>query len=307
MKKSSVKYIVGGSLSAFGILLIIIACFLGGWKTLVNFGGITVDWDGFHYFDGKNNEYILTGENSNMEKGDIKNLDIDVDYGKLIIKTDDVDEIKIDTKNIITNRFRWEQSGDTLKIKYGGGFSFFTWKSNSEITITFPKDMTFDKANIKNGAGETNVNNITADDIRMKNGAGELKFKDISAKDILYLENGAGAAKMENIDCGKLDLNGGVGEITAKNAVCSQLKLENGIGAFTYEGEINGNADIDNGIGEVRMTVYGVSSDYGFDVDSGIGQVRVNGNAPISYTESKYKFKIDTGVGEVRIDFKEKN
>ena len=55
MKKSSVKYIVGGSLSAFGVLLIIIACFLGGWKTLINFGGISIDWDGLHYFNSNKN------------------------------------------------------------------------------------------------------------------------------------------------------------------------------------------------------------------------------------------------------------
>ena len=307
MKKGSVKYIVGGSIVGFGVLLIIIAGIFGGWKALREFGGISVDWDGLHYFNSNKKEYILTGENGTMEKGDIKNLNIDVDYGKLIIKTDNVEEIKIDTKNIVTNRFKWEQSGDTLKIKYGGGFSFFTWKTNSEITITFPKDMTFDKAAIKNGAGETCVNNFIASDIKVENGAGALNLTDISAKDKLHLDNGAGAVKMKSINCGKLDLNGGVGEITAEDAVCTELKLDNGIGAFRYEGEINGNADIDNGIGEIRMTVYGKSSEYGFDVDSGIGQVRVNGNTPISYTEGKYKFKIDTGVGEVRIDFKEKN
>lgn len=307
MKKGAVKYIVGGSMVAFGVLLMIIAACFGGWKTLRDFGGITIDWDGLHYFDNNSNEYFLTGDKGTMEKGDIKNLKIEVDYGRLIIKTDNVDEIKIDTKNIVTNRFKWEQSGDTLKIKYGGGFSFFTWKSNSEITITFPNDMAFDKAVIANGAGATDVNNITASEIRMENGAGALRFTDISAKDKLYLENGAGAVKMENINCGKLDLNGGVGEITAEDVVCSELKLDNGIGTFRYEGEINGNADIDNGIGEIRMTVYGNSSDYGFDVDSGIGNVRVNGNAPISYSNSKYKFKIDTGVGEVRINFNDKN
>ena len=93
--------------------------------------------------------------------------------------------------------------------------------------------------------------------------------------------------------------------MNASNMVCNELTAKSGIGAFTYKGEINGDADIDNGCGEVKMTVYGKSSDYGFDVDSGIGQVRVNGNTPVNGS-GKYNFKVQTGVGEVRIDFKDK-
>lgn len=241
-----------------------------------------------------------------MEKDDIKNLNISVDYGRLIIKTDDVEEIKIDTRNIVTGRFSYYPSGDTLIIKYGGGFSFFTWKSDSEITVTFPKDMTFDKAVIRNGAGKTDIKNITSDEISMENGAGELTFADITAKDKLYLETGAGAVKMKNINCGKIDFQGGVGEINAEDVVCTGLNMETGVGAFIFSGEINGNVDVDNGIGEVRMTVYGNYSDYNFDADSGIGKVLVNGNTPVSNTGGKYKFKIDTGVGEVKVDFMDK-
>lgn len=307
MKKGTLKYIVGGSMVAFGILLIIIAICIGGWKTITEFGGITIDWNGIHYYDGDSNEYTIPGGSNTMEKEDIKKLNISVDYGRLIIKTDDVKEIKIDTKNIVTSRFSYNQLGDTLIIKYGGGFSFFTWKSDSEITVTFPKDMTFDKAVIKNGAGKTDIKNITSDEISMENGAGELTFADITAKDKLYLETGAGAVKLKNINCGKIDFQGGVGEINAEDVVCTGLNMEAGVGAFRFSGEIIGNVDIDNGIGEVKMTVYGNSTDYSFDVDSGIGNVLVNGNTPTSNTGGKYKFKIDTGVGEVRVDFKDKD
>lgn len=306
MKKGAVKYIVGGSIVAFGILLIIIACCIGGWKTLTEFGGVTIDWDGIHIYDNNTNDYDLLEGSTTMNKDDIKNLDIDIDYGKLIVKSADTDEYHIETKNIVTKRFSYKQDGDTLRIKYGGGFSFFTWKSDSEIVITVPKDSVFDKTVIRNGAGKTDIESITSSEISMKNGAGEFTLTDITAKDELSLENGAGAVKIKNVNCGKLDMSGGVGEITADDVVCSELKLDNGIGAFTFKGEINGNADIDNGVGEIRMTVYGNSSDYGFDVDSGVGNVRVNGNTPISYSEGKYKFKIDTGVGEVRVDFAEK-
>ena len=307
MKKGTVKYIVGGSMVGFGILLIFIAVCIGGWDTLFNFGGVTIDWEGIHYYDNNLDGFFLTGGNETMDKGDIKKLNIDVEYGKLIIKTDDVDEIKVDTKNIVSNRFSWDTTGDTLKIRYRGGFSFFTWKSDSEITVTLPKDMSFEKVSITNGAGKTDIKNITSDEISMENGAGELTFADITAKDKLYLENGAGAVKMKNINCGKIEFSGGGGEINAEDVICSGLEMEAGVGSFKFSGEINGNAEIDNGIGEIRMTVYGKSSDYSFDVDSGIGNVRVNGNTPISNTGGKYKFKIETGIGEVKVDFKEKD
>lgn len=307
MKKGAVKYIVGGCMVAFGILLVIIACAFGGWKTLLNFGGISVNWDGFHFYSENSYEYYVTGENGIMEKEDIRNLNIEVDYGKLTIKTDDIDEIRIDTKNIVTDRFKYEQDGDTLKIKYGGGFSFFTFKSNSEITITFPKNMTFEKTVIKNGAGKTDASNIISKEIVMDNGAGELNFSNITAEIGLSIDNGAGAIKMDCVKCGELEFKGGVGEIAVKDTSCTGLKVENGIGAFDFKGEVEGNAQIDNGIGEIRMTLYGSSSDYSFDVDSGIGNVRVNGNSPILNTQGKYKFEIDTGVGEVKINFEQKS
>lgn len=303
MKKGAVKYIVGGCMVGFGILLIVIACAFGGWKSLMNFGGITVDWNGFHFHNTNSEEHYITGVNGIMEKEDIKNINIDVDYGKLTVKTDDIDEIRIDTKNIVTDRFKYEQEGDTLKIKYGGGFSFFTFKSNSEITVTFPKNMTFEKTVIKNGAGKTDVLDIISKEIDIDNGAGELILTNITAENGLTIDNGAGEIKVENVKCGKMEFKGGVGEISVNDAYCTGLKAKNGVGAFEFKGEIEGDADIDNGIGEVRMTVLGNSSDFSFDVDSGIGNVRVNGNTPVLNTQGKYKFNIDTGVGEVRINF----
>ncbi|MDE6724483.1 MAG: DUF4097 domain-containing protein, partial [Ruminiclostridium sp.] len=250
MKKSTVKYIVGGSMVGFGILLIFIAVCIGGWDTLFNFGGVTIDWDGIHYYDNDSNEFFLPGGSEIMDKDDIKKLNIEMEYGKLIIKTDDVDKIKVDTKNIISNRFSCDQTGDTIKIRYRGGFSFFTWKSDSEITVTLPKDMSFEKVFIANGAGKTDIKNITSDEISMENGAGESTLTDIYAKDKLYLENGAGAITMKKINCGKIEFSGGVGEINAEEVICSGLSVEAGVGSFKFSGEINGNADIDNGIGE---------------------------------------------------------
>ncbi|MBD5080926.1 MAG: DUF4097 domain-containing protein [Ruminococcaceae bacterium] len=306
MKKGTLKYIVGGSMVGFGILLIFIAVCIGGWGILRDFGGINIDWDGVHYYVNDSNEFDLSGGNGTMDKKDIKNLKIDVEYGSLIIKTGNVDEIKVSTKNIISNRFSMNQENDTAIIKYKGGFSFFTWKSDSEIIITLPDDMTFDKTVISNGAGTTEIKDFISDELKMSNGAGEFEIENLTVKKKLILENGAGAVNMNNVNCGEIDFNAGVGEIIAENVICEGLKMDGGVGSFKFSGEINGDVDIDNGIGEVRMTVYGNTSDYRFDVDSGVGNVRVNGQTPIHSSEGKYKFKIDTGIGEVTVNFKDK-
>lgn len=301
MKKENIKYVVGGSMVGFGILLVIISVCIGGWGMLKDFHGFTVDWDGVHYYYG--NEEQTYSEVNKMDKTQVKNLDFDIDYGELIVKTADVQEIEIHTKDVTEKRFSYNLDGDTLEVTYGGGFAFFTWRANSVITVTLPKDMEFDKAEFKGGAGRTEITGINAKEIKMENGAGELIFTDIKAENKLKIDNGAGTAKINNITCGELKINGGVGEIIAKNTVCTDIDIDNGIGAFEYEGEINGNAKIDNGIGEVRMNIKGNSSDYNFKVDSGVGQVKVNGNTPIEYNNAKYDFKVNTGVGDVRINF----
>ena len=304
MKKGTKKYIVGGCLVGTGIILIIIACCIGGFSMLRDFGGVMIDFDGVHFYD-ENEKFQTKGENV-MVNGNIKKLDMEIEYGEVIIKTGNVTDVEISTKNIIEKRFSYVVDGDTLKIRYKGGFSFFTWKSDAHIYVTLPEGTKFEESNIENGAGRMEISDFLSDTIKIDNGAGELCMENVNADTKLEIKSGAGSVRLDNVSCGVLDVDSGVGEVRAEEVVCSGIKLNNGMGAVYYTGEINGKADIDNGVGEVRMTIYGISSDYNFDVDNGIGQVRINGNAPVNTTGGKYDFKIDTGIGEVRIDVKEK-
>lgn len=304
MKKGTKKYIVGGCFVGAGIILIIIACCIGGFGMLRDFRGVMIDFDGVHFYD--ENEKLQTEGDNVMVNGNIKKLDMEIEYGEVIIKTGNVADVEISTKNIIEKRFSYVVDGDTLKIRYKGGFSFFTWKSDAHIYVTLPEDTKFEESNIENGAGRMEISGFFSDSIKIDNGAGELYMKDVTADTKLKIKSGAGAVMLENVNCGALDVESGVGEVRAEEVVCGGIKLDNGMGAVYFAGEINGAADIDNGVGEVRMTLYGISSDYNFNVDSGIGQVRINGNAPVNTTGGKYDFKISTGIGEVRIDVKEK-
>lgn len=304
MKKGTKKYIVGGCLVGAGIVLIIIACCIGGFSMLRDFRGVMIDFDGVHFYD--ENEKLQTEEDSVMVNGDVKKLDMEIEYGEVIIKTGNVNDVEISTKNIIEKRFSYEVDGDTLKIRYKGGFSFFTWKSDAHIYVTLPEGTKFEESSLENGAGSMEISDFISDKIKIDNGAGELSMKNVTADTELKIKSGAGAVRLENISCGALNVDSGVGEVRVEEAVCSGIKLNNGMGAIYYVGEVNGKADIDNGVGEVKMTIYGISSDYNFKVDNGIGHVMINGNASVNTTGGKYDFNIDTGIGEVHIDVKEK-
>lgn len=311
MRKGALKYIIGGSIVLVGIILVTVAVCIDGWKLFTRFPTVQVDFNGVHVeyggdWDGENGEYIYNENGGTVMDSEVKTINIDVDYGMVNIRRGNVDQIDIRTRNIVESKFRYEVKGDTLYVKYKRGFTMFSFGNmNTEINVTFPENAEYDNIFVHNGAGAMYLYDLKADEIKIDNGAGEMKMENVASDGKVKINTGAGAIKLENVSCGELRIDSGVGEVYASDMVCNELTAKSGIGAFTYKGEINGDADIDNGCGEVKMTVYGKSSDYGFDVDSGIGQVRVNGNTPVNGS-GKYGFKVKTGVGEVRIDIKDK-
>ena len=289
MPKGAIKYIVGGSMVLLGIVFMVIASIVGGPAVFSNGihldwsnNDVYIDWSGIHI--GGNN--YINSEDDVMNDGSIKNLKVDFDYGEMIIRTGNVDEIKADTKNVIQDRFQYEVKGDTLNIKYDRGWhlSFFGgFNPDTKIEITVPETMIFDKVEIDNGAGKMTVEGITADKLDIDNGAGEMIVNNVTVNS-------------------KLDIDGGVGAITVHDTVCGGIDAEIGVGQFTFTGEVNGDGRIDSGIGAVYMTLYGDRDDYNFKTDNGIGQI----TTPGSNSGAKYTFNISSGIGEVKITMEPK-
>ena len=308
MKKGALKYIIGGSITALGISMVIIS--------------LSIDKLGI--YNSLRERESLSGSDSisvsvlEMEdlnnifiENDIKKVDINISYGTVNISRGsvDTDGIAINTKNIVQNKFKYEIKGNTLYVKYTDGLKLFgglTGRAGTEINVTFPKNAKYDDIYISNGAGVINFYDLEAEDITIDNGAGEMKMKNISVNGKIKINTGAGIVKLESTACKKLEIDSGVGAVDADNVVCKGLDADIGVGGLTYEGEINGDAEIDNAVGEVKMTLYGNASDYGFDVDSaGVGKVKVDGSTVFN-KKGKHKFEIDTGIGEVKINFKDK-
>lgn len=303
MKKGAVKYIVGGSIVAAGVVLVTTAVCIDGWRLFAEFPEVVINPAGVHVYYG-DGDYKYENGGATMENDNVKNIQIDIEYGTVTVQRGDVDKIDVQTNNVIADRFKSEVVGDTLSIRYKRGFSFFSFKpKNNQITITLPRDSVYDDVKITNGAGSMLISDFAAQEIDIDNGAGELKLENVSADSKLEIETGAGAVRIDTASCGRLKIDSGVGEVNATDVKCGEIKTDCGVGSFRFSGEINGDADISNGCGEIKMTIHGNSSDYGFDVDSGIGKVRVNGNTPVQTDNAKYRFKVSTGIGEVNINF----
>ena len=285
MPKGAIKYIVGGSMVLLGIIFMVVACCIGGTSVFTNGmhielenNNIYLDWTGLHVYP-KNYQSSVEGEM--MIYGEIKNLKVDFDYGEMIIKTGNVDEIKVDVQNVISERFWYGTDGDTFKVKYDRGFniSFFGgYSPDTKIEITFPESMTFENVDIDNGAGKMTIEGITADTLTVDNGAGEMIMNSVTVT-------------------GKLDIDGGVGAITVSDTVCGKIDADIGVGEFRFTGEVNGDGKVDSGIGAVYMTLYGDRDDYDFKTDNGIGQI----TTPGSNRGAKYTFRVSSGIGEVKI------
>ena len=289
MPRGAVKYIVGGSLVLLGIIFMVIAFCIGGPAVFNN--GIHLDWSNNDVYINWSGIHVMhnnytDSEDNIVNSGSIKNLKVNFDYGEMIIRTGNVDEIKVDTQNVIQDRFQYEVKGDTLTVKYDRGWhvSFFGgFLPDTKIEITVPETMTFDNADISNGAGKMTITGITTDKLTIENGAGEMIMNDITAAN-------------------KLDIDGGVGAITVTDAVCGGIEADIGVGQLTFTGEVNGDGRIDSGIGAVYMTLYGDRDDYNFKTDNGIGQI----TTPGSYSGAKYTFRVSSGIGEVKINMEPK-
>lgn len=285
MPKGAIKYIVGGSLVLIGISFMVIAFCIGGPDVFSNGfqldfsnNDVYIDWNGIHTVNNNYTDF----EDSIVIDGSIIEIKLNFDYGEMTIKTGDVDEIKIDAKNVIQDRFQYEVKGDTLTVKYDPD-RFRGALPDTKIEITVPESMVFENADISNGLGKMTVTGITADNFTIKNGTGEMIMNNVTANN-------------------KLNIEGGMGEITVNDAVCGAIDAKIGLGQFTFTGEVNGDGKIDRGIGAVYMTLYGDRDNYDFRTESGIGQI----TTPGSNSGAKYTFLVSSGIGEVTITMKQK-
>lgn len=210
----------------------------------------------------------------------IKELDVELDYLKLIVREGDGDDIKVDASGIYEDcrdYLVYGQEDGTLKIE--DQFNKSLWKrlgrkDAGKLIIEVPKDRALEDVSLEIGAGEIEIKSIKTGCLDLDVGAGQAIVKQFETKDL-------------NVDCG-----------------AGQVKLN---GDFTRK------AKLECGVGDMDLTLAGRQKDYDYELKSGLGEIKLGGSSfsglgfdkTIKNNAGKL-LTIDCSVGTAEVSFAEK-
>ncbi len=229
-----------------------------------------------------NDEVLETNKNLVVEDNyDIKSIDINLHYTKLIIKSGL--ELKAETNN---NDITIKEDDRELIIEETKK-NFFKNYDDYELIIYLPEDTIFDSIDIKAGAGKIEIMDLKCYSLSFDFGAGSAVINNLVVLDNTKIKGGAGA-------------------INIKNGSLNNLELKMGVGKFSLTSSLKGHSIINAGIGEMLINILGSMEDYTFKIDKGIGPIKVN-SENVSKEEiignGKNCVEIDGGIGKIDIDF----
>lgn len=281
MKKSYIKYIVGGCLAISGVILAAIGLAMGGFDVIRN--GVSFSWtEGFVY----DNEDLLI-EISPSEH-EIENLRIDVSTAEITVSYADVEKVVIEAEGVRKNLLKAQvnPTTKTLDITYQLNTFIVFGGPSADITVTLPKGMKFNNADLHLGVGDAQIKDITASSLTIDSGVGDTILS-------------GGSADVVKVDSG-------VGDIFFNNFKSKTFGADTGVGTLQYDGEIDSNISLSTGVGSITMNIRGNAADYSYAVDKGVGEVTLNGSPLSTMTNASASklFTINSGVGAVNINIR---
>ena len=229
---------------------------------------------------------FLTGNIFGSKEGiNINKYDSDVKILSISVSASSVKIVKGDTLNVSTDNKYTEVKQDNNKVSVIERGHIFG--KNSDIVVTIPNDMVFDKVYISVSAGTLNI--------------------DYLSSFILDIETGAGAVNIESLDIIKeMDIETGAGKVSISGNI-NNLEAETGAGEFIFSGTLKGESKIESGVGKVSLDLIDSISNYKFGVEKGIGSITIN-NESISndsyYGNGSNYIEIESGVGSINITTK---
>ena len=265
---------VSGILFCIGAVCILIAGSMG--LTSNSFRQMVYDGKfSFHFGDDLHSD-LEGSETSNTETIEIteefKNLEIEFGAGTLEILYDDVEHIQIEQKQV--KKFKAYVEDNTLHFEGNIDIVGINDTSNASLTITLPRNMSFQPADLELGASEAVVAGLTATAMDIEVGAGQVTISAL-ATDSLQIEIGAGQVTISELDAKTLDAEVGVGKLNA--------------------------------------ALIGKETDYGYSLDCGIGSVKIGSNSynglgtsqSVNPPKADRFMDVECGIGEVNITFME--
>lgn len=230
------------------------------------------DWDFDWDDDDDDGSYMevsrtqKAGDVRSYPADSVEELEIDLNYDELILKTHTEDKVLVEVENDDSQNVTVKASSNKLKIESKKR------KNNRCVTVSYPVGKKFSKVEINVGAGSVDAEDaLYADELDVEIGAGEFVNKDSITVRSLDVEVGTGSAELTDVTTDKIDGECGIGSLYM--SVLGQetdynYKLECGIGDISIDGEsysgfakekkINnpgatGEIDLECGIGSIEV------------------------------------------------------
>lgn len=241
------------------------------------------------YYVGFELGSVILNVSSDKENFDIKVfnddvaiLNVDIDCSKLVIKIGE--SLKVETNNKYIDIKQDSNKLSLIEKKR----KLFEFSNNNEVTIYFPKTLTFDKVVIDNGAGSIDIEALLTKELDLEIGAGKVNIDSLKVSEKTSIESGAG-------------------EVIITEAELNNLELDQGVGKFTLNATLKGSNEIEAGIGELLLTLLDSKDNYQIKASKGIGSISIDDETQKNNTtfgNGINTISIDGGIGRISINFK---
>lgn len=111
---------------------------------------------------------------TNFENSDINELDIELAFTSLKIKTGN--EFKVETNN---NEINYKQSDQKLKIEEKNN-KLFSNHDEKELILYIPENIEIEKVKISTGAGKIDIEKLNTQKLSFELGAGETEIQELN-------------------------------------------------------------------------------------------------------------------------------
>lgn len=242
-------------------------------------------------------EVLKGAVEQSFDAEDIKELDIELYYGSILIEDSESDQITVSIDAPKRRTYACKADGKTLILeettKHAGA------NSNSlkaDITIGIPAGMVFDEVDFNTSAGNVEItHSLLAREIALEVDAGKLKADSITAEK-------------------SLGLTAGAGEIILDNFLAETVDLDCGVGNMELKGRVERDLEASCGVGNIDLELEGEAEDYNYEISCGMGSIKINdknysalGREKEINNHAEGEISLDCGVGNIKLELKNKN
>lgn len=200
-------------------------------------------------------------ELSTFATEEVKKLKIETACADVIFDTTEDNQVRVEAENLSDGIYTCQLRGDRLVVFYELPEKIAVCRNHidTRITLYFPKGFVFENVKMETGAGNIFMERfpVSCESMEIKIGAGKCRADQLSVEKKLYVNVGAGKAKLYTAKAGTLSIDCGVGDCI-------------------YEGSVNGDVDVNCGVGKCELKLDNQENDFNYDISCGLGKVSVN-------------------------------